>query len=81
MLLLFSEDTEVVEAVVVVEGEAMVVLEPFSPEQGVSDWGSVLMRSPKALRASWPVDTAPSTGRGLLSGLLIWMKTQKMCSK
>lgn len=71
MLLLFSEDNEVVEVVVVVEREAMVVLEPFSPEQGVSDWGSVLMRSPKALRASGPVDTAPSTGRGLFSGLLI----------
>lgn len=68
-LLLFSADNEVVEVIVVVEGD-----EPFSPEQGVSDWGSVLMRSPKALRASWPADMAPNTGRGLFSGLLIWRK-------
>ncbi len=71
VLLLFSEDNEVVEVIVVVEGEEVVTLEPFSPEQGVSDWGSVLMRSPKALRASWPTDTTPNTGRGLFSGLLI----------
>lgn len=75
VLLLFSEDSEVVEVIVVVEGEEVVALEPLSPEQGVSDWGSVLMRSPKALRASCPVDTTPSTGRGLFSGLLIWGKT------
>lgn len=75
VLLLFSEDNEVVEVIVPVEGEEVATPEPFSPEQGVSDWGSVLMRSPKALRASWPADTTPNTGRGLFSGLLIWGKT------
>lgn len=75
VLLLFSVDNEVVEVKVVVEGEEVVVLGPFSPEQGASDWGSVLMHSPKALGSSWPVDTAPTTGRGLFSGLLIWGKT------
>lgn len=70
LLLLFSVDNEVV-VIVVVEGEEVATLAPFSPEQGVSDWGSVLMRSPKALTASWPADTAPNTGRGLFSGLLI----------
>lgn len=75
VLLLFSEDNEVVEVIVVVEEEKVAALEPFSPEQGVSDWGSVLMCSPKALRASWPVDTTPNTGSGLFSGLLIWGKT------
>lgn len=75
VLLLFSEHNEVVEVIVVVEGVEVVAMEPFSPEQGVSDWGSVLMCSPKALRASWPADTTPNTGRGLFSGLLIWGKT------
>lgn len=72
MLLLLSDDNEVVEVIAVVEGEEVAALEPFSPEQGVSDWGSVLMCSPKSLRASWPADTTPNTGRGLFSGLLIW---------
>lgn len=72
LLLLFSEDNEVVEVIVKFEEEEVAALEPFCPEQEVSDWGSVLMRSPKALRASWPADTTPNTGRGLFSGLLIW---------
>lgn len=71
VLLFFSEHNEVVEVIVVMEGEEVAALEPFSPEQEVSDWGSVLICSPKALRASWPADTTPNTGRGLFSGLLI----------
>lgn len=67
----FSELTEVVDGVVVAEGEEVEATAPFSPEQAVSDSGSVLMCSPKTLRASWPADTTPSTGRGLFSGLLI----------
>lgn len=70
VLQLFPVENEVVEVVVGV-AEEVAAPEPLSPEQGVSDWGSVLMCSPKALRASWPADTTPSTGRGLSSGLLI----------
>lgn len=73
----FSEHDEVAEVVVVAEGEEWAALEPFSAEQGVSDWGSVLMRSPKALRGSAPIDTDPKTGRGLFSGLLNCGKMQK----
>ena len=72
MLPLFSEHNEVVEVIVVADEVQVTALEPFSPEQSASDWGSVLMCSPKALRASWPVVTAPITGRGLLSRLPIW---------
>lgn len=82
MLLLLFEHNEVVAVIVVAEGEQAVALEPFSPEQAVSDWGSALMRSPKALRASWPADTTPNMGRGLFSGLLIWGKMHnKIVSK
>lgn len=73
----FSGHSEVAEVVVVAEGEEVAALEPFSAEQGVSDWGSALMRSPKALRESWPMDTDPKTGRGLFSGLLICGKMQE----
>lgn len=69
VLLLFSVDDEVVEVMVFVEEDNVVALEPFSPEQVVSDCGSVLMRSPRDLRAS------VRTGKGLFSGLLIWGKT------
>lgn len=72
VVLLLSVADEVVEVIVVVEEDDAAVLESLSPEQGVSDWGSVLMRSPRALRASWPADTAPTTGWGLFSGLLIF---------
>lgn len=57
VLLLFPEDNEVV----ILEGDDVVALEPLNPKQGVSDKGSVLMRSPKVLRASWPTDTDPAT--------------------
>lgn len=78
VMLLFSVDDEVVEVMVLVEEDAMVALDPFSPEQAVSDWGSVLMRSPEALRASCVEEPTPSTGRGLFSGLLIWGKTHML---
>lgn len=68
VLLPFPECNEVAE--VVVEVEEVAAPEPL-PEQGVPDWGSVLMRSPKALRASTPEDTSPNVGWVLLSGLLI----------
>lgn len=76
-LLLFSVDSEVVEVIVVLEEHGVVALEQFSPAQGISDWGSVLMRSPRTLAASWPADETPNTGSGLFSGLLIWVKKKK----
>lgn len=71
MLLWFSADNEVVDVRMAVEGAEVAAPEPFSPEQEVSEGGSVLMCSPKALSTSWPVDAMPKTGRGLFSGLLI----------
>lgn len=78
MPLLFSVDDEVVEVIVVVEEDGTAVLGSLRPEQGVSDWGSVLMRSLRVLRASWPADTAPNTGWGLFSGLLICRGRENM---
>lgn len=65
---LFLVDTEEKEVAVLVEDDDVEALVPFSLEQGASDSGSVLMRSPRPLWASWPVDTSPI---GLSSGLLI----------